>query len=95
MGGARLSRSGRWLSLSQCIRYYTGNDAVDLNDLTENGLFSYNNPENRPSGAGGWVNVLVSKLNDNQYYVNQLAMTSNGVFFRRFFSGVWGEWAKL
>lgn len=84
-------------SLSRCIRYYTGNGdkVVDLNDLTENGLFSYHNPKNRPSGSEGWVNVLVSRMANNSDYVNQLAMTINGVFFRRLASGVWVEWARL
>ena len=81
-------------SLSQYIRYFTGNNTIDLNDLTYNGIYSYNNPENRPSGSGGWINVLVSRMSNNAQYVNQLAMASNGVFFRRSSSGVWSEWSR-
>lgn len=82
-------------SLSQCIRYYTGNGAVDLNDLTENGLFSYNNPANRPNGTDGWVNLLVIQMNNNSNYVSQLAMCNIGVYYRFRMSGNWYAWVGL
>lgn len=69
--------------------------SIDLNSLTENGLYSYEEPANKPEGTSGWVNVLVSRMADNALYVCQLAMASAGVFIRSCDNGSWQGWRAL
>lgn len=83
-------------SLSQKLEYFTagGNDVVDLDEVVATGVYSYNDPLNRPDGTGGWVNLLVVQMNYSSTYVTQLAMCNTSVHYRTRL-GSWGAWRAL
>lgn len=67
---------------------------VDLDSVNTTGVYSYNNPLNRPDGTGGWVNLLVVQMNHSSAYVSQLAMCNTSIHYRTRL-GSWGAWRAL
>jgi len=72
-----------------------GQTKKNLNDLNANGFYSCFNPTNAPV-ANSWVNVMVTRFDNNSGYATQIAWTSTpAVYYRTCSGGSWGAWKRF
>ena len=72
-----------------------GQTKKNLNDLNANGFYSCFNPTNAPI-ANSWVNVMVTRFDNNSGYATQIAWTSTpAVYYRTCSGGSWGSWKRF
>ena len=73
-----------------------GQAAKNLNDITQNGVFTMLNPTNAPV-ANKWVTVIALRFNNNAGYMFQVAfvLDSNTVHVRFRIGNTWQAWKKV
>lgn len=80
------------------VYYATSGATVDLNSLTDNGIFSYYNPTNKPYTYNAWAQILVIRVNNLSTYVIQICITNTQVpdiYIRVLNNGTWYGWRKF
>lgn len=74
---------------------------ADLDDVTEDGIFSVNNPVNGPDGVSGWSTLINLRIDHNNNYIRQILIPiSSETIYARYKSGSssnssWSSWYTL
>lgn len=71
---------------------------VDLNDLTDNGIYSVYNPTNKPYSGNAWAQVIVIKAANEPSYATQICLGNSNtptLYVRVCTAGTWQSWVKI
>ena len=67
----------------------------NIDNLIDNGIYSVNGGTNSPDG--GYVALLVVRMDNNPNFVIQLALSANNnkIYYRRRHTGNWYPWVTV
>lgn len=90
--------SGMQTTLAGKYGYSYKSSAVDLNDIKDNGIYSFYNPTNRPYTGNAWAQVIVIRAANEASYATQICLANNNtptLHIRVCTNGVWQSWVQV
>uniref|UniRef100_UPI00262B137D pyocin knob domain-containing protein n=1 Tax=uncultured Methanobrevibacter sp. TaxID=253161 RepID=UPI00262B137D len=77
---------------------YNGTAIVDLNDIKDNGIYSFYNPTNRPYSGNAWAQIIVIRAANEPNYATQICLANNNtptLHIRVCTNGSWQSWVQV
>ena len=77
---------------------FRGNTTVDLNDIKDNGFYSFYKPTNRPNIVNSWAQIIVIRAANNPNYATQICLSNEltpSMHIRVCAGGVWQSWVQV